>query len=201
MTAILAFYALTGDSIAPEHARTWGAALVAVGLALLVVTVLTWVERDLGTLDYPRTMRIAIPAVLCTVLGLQTIQFVFFAGVLAFFNFTKPDLWGKRSDATFEGTLSGLKTDEQVFAADEELVEERLRVRSQFASVRYGIPIGEFFKVMLVGNMVWNAYDDSDEARDAAPRAREGRTPSSCRPTTASPPEGWRPSSTAGATA
>jgi hypothetical protein len=27
-------------------------------------------------------MRIAIPGVLCTVLGLQTIQFVFFAGVL-----------------------------------------------------------------------------------------------------------------------
>jgi hypothetical protein len=49
---------------------------------LLVLTILTWVERDLGTLDYPRTMRIAIPGVLCTVLGLQTIQFVFIAGVL-----------------------------------------------------------------------------------------------------------------------
>jgi glycosyltransferase involved in cell wall biosynthesis len=70
------------DLVSLERGLLAGAALVAVGLALLVVTVLTWVERDLGTLDYPRTMRIAIPAVLCTVLGLQTIQFVFFAGVL-----------------------------------------------------------------------------------------------------------------------
>ena len=65
-----------------ERGLLVGAALVAVGLVLLVATILTWVERDLGALDYPRTMRIAIPGVLCTVLGLQTIQFVFFAGVL-----------------------------------------------------------------------------------------------------------------------
>ena len=92
---------------------------------------------------------------------------VFFAGVLAFFNFTKPDLFHGRSDATLEGALSALKTDDQVFAADQELTAERVRVRSQFVSARYGIPLGQFFKVMLVGNLVWNAYDDSDEAKDA----------------------------------
>jgi hypothetical protein len=70
------------DLVSLERGLLMGAALVAIGLALLVLTILTWVERDLGTLDYPRTMRIAIPGVLCTVLGLQTIQFVFFAGVL-----------------------------------------------------------------------------------------------------------------------
>jgi glycosyltransferase involved in cell wall biosynthesis len=70
------------DLVSLERGHLMGAALVAIGLALLVLTILTWVERDLGTLDYPRTMRIAIPGVLCTVLGLQTIQFVFFAGVL-----------------------------------------------------------------------------------------------------------------------
>ncbi|HEX5043063.1 MAG TPA: sigma-E factor regulatory protein RseB domain-containing protein [Candidatus Polarisedimenticolaceae bacterium] len=92
---------------------------------------------------------------------------VFFAGVLAFFNFTKPDLFQGRSDATVEGALSALKTEDKVFAADQELTGERVRVRSQFLSARYGIPLGQFFKVMLVGSFVWNAYDDSDEARDA----------------------------------
>jgi hypothetical protein len=92
---------------------------------------------------------------------------VFFAGVLAFFNFTKPDLFHGRSDATVEGALSALKTEDKVFAADQELTAERVRVRSQFLSARYGIPLGQFFKVMLVGSFVWNSYDDSDEARDA----------------------------------
>jgi hypothetical protein len=41
-----------------------------------------WAQREFGTLDYPRTMRIAIPGMLATVLGLQTILFVFFVGVL-----------------------------------------------------------------------------------------------------------------------
>ena len=40
-------------------------------------------------------------------------------------------------------------------------------MRSQFLSARYGIPLGQFFKVMLVGSFVWNAYDESDEARHA----------------------------------
>ena len=92
---------------------------------------------------------------------------VFFAGVLAFFNFSKPDIGGSRSDLSFEGTLSGLKTEDKVFAADTEVTAERVRVRNQYISARYGIPLGEFFRVALVANTVWHAYDDSDEAAEA----------------------------------
>lgn len=99
---------------------------------------------------------------------------VFFAGVLAFFNFTKPDLWGGRSDATFEGALSGIKGDDKVFDADRELEVERLRVRSQFASLRLGVPFGEFFRVTLVGSTQLNAYDDSDEGKEARAAAIGG---------------------------
>jgi hypothetical protein len=65
-----------------ERGLLVGALLGIVGVGLIVTTVLTWAGRDFGTLDYPRTMRIAIPGVLATVVGLQTILFVFFAGVL-----------------------------------------------------------------------------------------------------------------------
>lgn len=68
--------------ISLERGLLAGAALVAVGVALLVATTAVWAGRDFGSLDYPRTMRIAIPGVLATVLGMQTILFVFFTGVL-----------------------------------------------------------------------------------------------------------------------
>jgi glycosyltransferase involved in cell wall biosynthesis len=65
-----------------ERGLLAGAVLVALGLALLVATTVAWVRRDFGDLNYPLTLRIAIPGVLATVVGLQTIFFVFFAGVL-----------------------------------------------------------------------------------------------------------------------
>jgi glycosyltransferase involved in cell wall biosynthesis len=65
-----------------ERGLITGSALVVTGLALLVTTIVTWADRDFGALDYPSTLRVAIPGVLATVLGLQTILFVFFAGVL-----------------------------------------------------------------------------------------------------------------------
>jgi glycosyltransferase involved in cell wall biosynthesis len=65
-----------------ERGLLIGAALVVVGVALLLQTIVAWAHTDYGTLDYPHTLRIAIPGVLATVVGLQTILFVFFAGVL-----------------------------------------------------------------------------------------------------------------------
>jgi hypothetical protein len=65
-----------------ERGLLMGAALIIVGAVLLVQTILLWTGRDFGTLDYARTMRVAIPGVLATVFGLQTILFVFFAGVI-----------------------------------------------------------------------------------------------------------------------
>lgn len=65
-----------------ERGLFTGAVLTLGGVALLVMTIVLWVQRDFGSLAYARTLRIAIPGVLATVLGLQTILFVFFAGVL-----------------------------------------------------------------------------------------------------------------------
>jgi hypothetical protein len=65
-----------------ERGLVTGAVLVIAGVALLIETIVVWAQRDFGNLDYPRTLRIAIPGVLSTVVGLQTILFVFFAGVL-----------------------------------------------------------------------------------------------------------------------
>jgi hypothetical protein len=65
-----------------ERGLVTGAVLMVAGVWLLVATVAAWAQRDFGTLDYPRTLRVAIPGVLATVVGLQTILFVFFAGVL-----------------------------------------------------------------------------------------------------------------------
>jgi hypothetical protein len=65
-----------------ERGLLAGAALVLTGVALLIATIVAWADRSFGPLDYSRTMRIAIPGVLATVLGLQTILFVFFTGIL-----------------------------------------------------------------------------------------------------------------------
>ena len=55
---------------------------MAVGLALLTVAVLKWIQVDFGALDYPRTMRLVIPGVTLTVLGFQTILSGFFTSLL-----------------------------------------------------------------------------------------------------------------------
>jgi glycosyltransferase involved in cell wall biosynthesis len=73
-----------------ERGLLLGAVLVVIGAALLVQTIFLWTERGFGTLDYARTMRVAIPGVLATVFGLQTILFVFFAGVLQLGRRTAP---------------------------------------------------------------------------------------------------------------
>jgi hypothetical protein len=65
-----------------ERGLVAGTVLVVVGIALLAATIAIWARTDFGSLNYPRSMRVAIPGVLATVLGLQTILFVFFTGVL-----------------------------------------------------------------------------------------------------------------------
>jgi glycosyltransferase involved in cell wall biosynthesis len=65
-----------------ERGLALGAVLTVLGIALIIATFLYWARVDFGNLYYPSTLRIAIPGVLAVVLGLQTVLFVFFAGVL-----------------------------------------------------------------------------------------------------------------------
>jgi glycosyltransferase involved in cell wall biosynthesis len=59
-----------------------GAALVLLGLAASFYAVGTWEARHFGQLDYAHTMRMVIPAVLCLILGVQTVFASFFLSVL-----------------------------------------------------------------------------------------------------------------------
>jgi len=92
---------------------------------------------------------------------------VFFAGVYAFANLTDPSIRGTKVDLGAEASLVALKLDEKLFVEGEEDLTQRIRRRSQYLSGRFGRPLGQFFKVALIGDIAWNAYDDSSEARDA----------------------------------
>ena len=92
---------------------------------------------------------------------------VFFAGVYAFVNVTDPSLRGTKVDLGAEASLVALKLDDKLFVAGEEDLAQRVRRRSQYLTGRFGRPLGQFFKVALIGDIAWNAYDDSSEARDA----------------------------------
>jgi glycosyltransferase involved in cell wall biosynthesis len=59
-----------------------GAVLMVLGLAASVYAVGVWQVRHFGRLDYAHTMRLVIPAVLCLILGMQTVFASFFLSVL-----------------------------------------------------------------------------------------------------------------------
>lgn len=59
-----------------------GALLILVGLGVSVYAVGFWQSRHFGNLDYPKTMRLVIPASLCLTLGVQTVFASFFLSVL-----------------------------------------------------------------------------------------------------------------------
>lgn len=98
---------------------------------------------------------------------------VFFAGLLAFANASKPHLLGRRGELALEATLSGLKQNDKLFVADREVLEERIRFRSQNVSARLGFPFGSFFKLTLIGDADFQQYFESKEAARALAGLRE----------------------------
>ncbi len=92
---------------------------------------------------------------------------VFFAGVYAYANFTDPALGGTKVDLGGEASLVGLKLDDKLFVSGVEDVSQRVKRRSQYLTGRFGYPLNPFFKIALIGDLSWNAYDDSQDARDA----------------------------------
>lgn len=91
---------------------------------------------------------------------------VLFGGVLAFVTATKPDLFGKKIDATVDFTGVGIKLDDEFYQGEIELEPERIRRRAQYLSARLGFPSGPFFKFSLVGDIAWQSYyQDSDVVR------------------------------------
>jgi hypothetical protein len=92
---------------------------------------------------------------------------VFFAGVYAFVNLTDPSLRGSKVDLGAEASLVGIKFDDKFFVDGVEDVSQRIRRRSQYLTGRLGYPLGNFFKMSVIGDFTWNTYDDSSDASDA----------------------------------
>ena len=65
-----------------ERGLVVGAAITVVGLALLGIVFVRWWGADFGPLDYRATLRLSIPGVMFTGLGVQTVLSSFFASIL-----------------------------------------------------------------------------------------------------------------------
>jgi hypothetical protein len=65
-----------------ERGVVLGGAAMLAGIGLMSAVALQWWQSGLGPLDYPRTMRLAIPGATLTALGLQTVLGSFFGSIL-----------------------------------------------------------------------------------------------------------------------
>jgi hypothetical protein len=65
-----------------ERGLVLGGLTVLAGLGLLSAVAVQWWQSDLGPLDYPRTMRLAIPGATLTALGLHAMLGSFFGNIL-----------------------------------------------------------------------------------------------------------------------
>jgi len=65
-----------------ERGLLLGGLAMLAGMALLTTLTVQWWQAGLGPLDYPRTMRLAIPGATLTGLGLQTMLASFFGNIL-----------------------------------------------------------------------------------------------------------------------
>ena len=65
-----------------ERGLLAGALVTLAGIALLGVVLAQWWGRSFGPLDYRATLRLTIPGVMFTALGVQTLFFSFFASIL-----------------------------------------------------------------------------------------------------------------------
>jgi glycosyltransferase involved in cell wall biosynthesis len=65
-----------------ERGLVAGALVTLVGIVLLGLVLARWVGVDFGPLDYRATLRLSIPGVMFTSLGVQTVLFSFFASIL-----------------------------------------------------------------------------------------------------------------------
>jgi hypothetical protein len=67
-----------------------GGVMLAVGAGLSLFAYLSWGSRSFGPLDPSETFRLAIPAVLLLILGVQTVLYSFFLSVLGMKRHPRP---------------------------------------------------------------------------------------------------------------
>ena len=69
-------------AVSLEAGLVGGVLAILLGIPLLVAAVLQWRDAGFGPLDYSRTMRLVIPGVTLTALGVQTVLSSFFLSIL-----------------------------------------------------------------------------------------------------------------------
>lgn len=65
-----------------ERGLLAGALATAIGLVLVLIVLIQWIEAGFGSLNYPETLRHVIPGVMLSVLGFQTMLAVLFVSIL-----------------------------------------------------------------------------------------------------------------------
>jgi hypothetical protein len=75
LTTILRWFSLERGIVA-------GLMIIGIGLGFLTAAVLKWRAADFGIISYPESLRLVIPAVTCTTLGVQTVFSSFFLSIL-----------------------------------------------------------------------------------------------------------------------
>jgi hypothetical protein len=76
---------------------------------------------------------------------------VFFAGALLQASIQDPRLFGSRLDAGASLLGIAFTSNDNFYLGDQKLEQEEVRERTQSASVNLGIPLGNFFKLKLLG--------------------------------------------------
>lgn len=59
-----------------------GTVIVALGIVLSIIALVSWKQTNLGEMDPERTMKLVIPAVLCLIVGIQCICTCFVIGII-----------------------------------------------------------------------------------------------------------------------
>ena len=76
--------------LADIHARV-GALLILAAVVLSVIALVRWSDSSFKHLDYPATLRLAIPAAVALMLGVQVVLSSFFLSVLGIKHFPADD--------------------------------------------------------------------------------------------------------------
>lgn len=97
------------------------------------------------------------------VFGSDTQVNALFGGVVLFANATKPSLFGTRMDLSGDLVAIAIKTQDKLFAGDQELELERIDQRNNGLQVRLGIPAGQFTKFTLIGGIGFNNYYENED--------------------------------------
>jgi hypothetical protein len=88
---------------------------------------------------------------------------VFFGGALLQANLAQPKLLGSRFDAGADAFALAIGLSDEVFAGDDKLEGETVKVSPARINLKVGHPFGSFFRLGATYGLYWMRYSDDDE--------------------------------------